>query len=111
MSEYEPMAEKTPGIPTSLPDNMELSPELTDQMNSDIADLKALGVEVTGAAYNSLDAPPRYMIRFNAEEPMFKTRMRLEKELWDVGQNMGQGGKNLSFYAIRRVTKSEGWQV
>lgn len=106
------------GVPIQFNDHRVVKPEdkseleaLFGMIEEQIKELTGLGVTVNRVLASSLPEPPKFYISFNHETPMFKTRLELEKELWDVGNDMGQGGKNISFYATKRVTKTEGWQV
>lgn len=105
------MAETTPRVPVSFTDDSKLTPALIERINEQVAELEQVGVTVQKAHLVTADEPPKYFIAFNPDHQLYKTRIALEKEGWDVGQGLGAGGRELAFYATRRVTQSKGWEV
>lgn len=105
------MAELTPSVPVSFTDDSELTPRIIELVNEQVAELEGIGVTVKKAHLVTADEPPKYFIAFNPDYQLYKTRIALEKEGWDVGQALASGGRELSFYATRRVTQSKGWEV
>jgi len=95
-------------FPVIVKDGTELPTEISDKIPEERALLEGLGVMVKKVVFPSGDEPGRYYISFKPEAPMFKVRIALEKEGWDVGNDVG---KDLSFYASKRVVRSKGWQV
>lgn len=91
----------TSDLPVSL--NQISEQELKDQKE----ELERLGVSVTGIHVVEPMSPTRFFIRFKPGVPSFQTRTSLEKEGWDVGQQMGD--KMLKFYATKRAVKGAGW--
>ena len=87
--------------------------DLTDAVRSEIEqqseEIESVGVGIDRIVVRAGGGPPRFFISFPPDTPSYMSRQKLELKKFDVGQQMG--GKMLSFYVTRRVTKGEGWQV
>lgn len=103
------MPTKVHGLPLSSDGPVDLN----DQLRKDIKEqkdlLETLGVTVGGVHIREPMSPPRFSITFPKDQPSFKIRGLLEREHFDVGQQMVDGGKKLQFYATRRLVKTDGW--
>ena len=89
-------------------DEAQLTPKQRSAIRKEQAELEGYGVTVKQISMANADDIPKYYIDFPPEKPMFQSRLVLEGEGWDVGQSMG---RNLSFYASKRLVKSKGWAV
>jgi hypothetical protein len=79
------------------------------RLERELSELGELGIRVTHVSVPEDGAPPRYSFRFTDGELQYKTRLKLEKASFDVGQHLGE--RRLGFYISRRAQKSEGWDV
>ena len=84
-----------------------VSAELHQQIAEQRADIEGCGVTVTAVRVPSGGGSPRFAVAFRSDTPMYKARMALEAQRYDVGQEMN--GPALSFYVTKRVTPGEGW--
>jgi hypothetical protein len=75
----------------------------------ELKELTQLGLQITQFVLPKDGGPPRYAFRFPDGELQYKTRGKLERAGFDVGQQLGD--RRLAFYVSRRSQKSEGWEV
>jgi hypothetical protein len=79
------------------------------RLEQELKELGELGIRVTNVSVPEDGAPPRYTFKFPEGELQYKTRLKVEKAGFDVGQSLGE--RQLAFYISRRTQKSEGWEV
>ena len=80
-----------------------------ERIEREATELSALGVRITRLVLPGDGGAPRYEFAFPEGELQYKTRLRIEKAGFDVGQRMGS--HELTFYASRRTERSDGWAV
>ena len=105
MSKYEPVDMST----VKNEGGTAVSKSEWDQIEAQQAEISGAGVLVTGIEIRDDGGPPRFSIQFQPGEPSARVRLRLEEKHYDVGQNLS--GKNLSFYVVKRVEQTKGWDV
>ena len=79
------------------------------RIEQELKELDLLGLRITQFVLPKDGGPPRYAFRFPDGELQYKTRLKLEKAGFDVGQQLGD--RQLAFYLSRRSQQSEGWDV
>lgn len=80
-----------------------------ERVEAELLELEDVEIKVWVATVYSDGTPPKYTIEFTEGVPMYKTRLILEKKLYDVGQKIS--GMKMTFYVTKRVEKKEGWSV
>ncbi|TAL46427.1 MAG: hypothetical protein EPN91_00270 [Salinibacterium sp.] len=80
-----------------------------DEVDKIISDITAAGAAVTGVHFSSPQGPPRFFIQFNADEPQWSVRAKLEAKHYDVGSRLGQN--DLTFYVTKRIEDTKGWST
>jgi hypothetical protein len=95
------------GMVITIEKPAELTPSLRSRVEGEVGELKPIGVKIEKVVIPGDGGPPRYHFKFPEDSPSWKVRLQIEEKHFDVGHVMGQ--KELSFFATRRTTETDGW--